>query len=102
MAVSENTEAYILILEIEIRKFLQDIASTCPEEPVRTSELWKNMANKEIFDLICDWTTFAKDNCREGSYHSQSAFLLPIVLLIVWSCLIPNPKISTLFNPPIS
>jgi len=81
--VSVNADEVILVLEVELLKLLDDVASSRTKEALGAGEIGEDVAHKEIFHLVRNRALLAENNGRKGSNHAQRTLLGDVVLLVV-------------------
>lgn len=83
--VSVNCEEVVLVLEIQLLKFLDCVASTSTEVALRAGKVGEDITDKEVFNLIGNRALLSKNNRCQSSNHSKSTLLGNVVLLVIRS-----------------
>jgi hypothetical protein len=86
--VSVDSKEVVLILEVELLKLLDGVASTSAEVALWAGEVGEDITDEEVFDLISNRALLAQNNRCQGSDHAQSTLLGNVVLLIIRSLLV--------------
>lgn len=81
--VSIDSQEIVLILEVELLKFLNCVTCSGTEIALTACEVREDVADEEVLNLIGDGTFLAQNNRRKGCNHTQSAFLGHMVLLVI-------------------
>ena len=81
--VSVDGQEVVLVLEVELLKLLDGVASPRTEVTLLAREVGEHKANEEIFHLVGNGALLAQDDGSQGGNHAQSTLLGDVVLLVI-------------------
>lgn len=81
--VSVDGQEVVLVLEVELLKLLDGVASPRTEVTLLAREVGEHKANEEIFHLVGNGALLAQDDGSQGGNHAQGTLLGDVVLLVI-------------------